>query len=364
MLLPINWLYSQIVLEKDSDCFLKNELQLKRQLDCTHRDEGGSGGTVLWDFSDWKLIKENIVSRYFFTSQNSVSEYEYRTFFDYELKNDTIILCGYKNSTTDISYTVPEILLIYPLNFGDSISQYYYGGGNYCDHFDLKIFGKKEVCVDAYGTIILPSGDTVFNVLRVHSEKKVSEEMTVGKPIKKTEIYIPPIDTIATHFNNSVDWMKIDVFEWYMENHCRPIFKLIKNTVYRSNKPYRYFETAFYSPLEGAYVDGEDAVRLGHVRKKNDSSVYEDIGKKTFLFELYPDDNKNNIVLEYSLVESVDVDVILFDIQGRLLFRDSWKRQPPGFYKIYIDISQYPFCNFIVRLSINEKVYSKKIFIK
>ena len=69
-------------------------------------------------------------------------------------------------------------------------------------------------------------------------------------------------------------------------------------------------------------------------------------------------------MLEYNSIEGATIDVMLFDIQGRLLFRDKSLEQNSGKYNFCIDISQYAQTEFVVRLSINEKTYSKKVFVK
>ncbi|WP_221658600.1 hypothetical protein [Bacteroides salyersiae] len=115
LLLPVSFLSSQTLLKQDKGCILGNEIQVKKQVGYIDGSDGLKGLNVLWDFSTWKTINENYTIKSFNTGLNSVSKYEHRTFYDYQLENDTLFLCGYKNSTTHVSYPLPEVSLIYPL---------------------------------------------------------------------------------------------------------------------------------------------------------------------------------------------------------------------------------------------------------
>ena len=121
LLLPANLLYSQTLLELENSCILESGIQVKKQVFCTNDNGGLKGQNVLWDFSNWKLINQNYTSKYFDTGLNSISKYEHRTFYNYKLNNDTLFLCGYRNSTTNVSYLLPEVSLVYPFGYGDSI---------------------------------------------------------------------------------------------------------------------------------------------------------------------------------------------------------------------------------------------------
>lgn len=362
LLLPVSFLSSQTLLKQDKGCILGNEIQVKKQVGYIDGSDGLKGLNVLWDFSTWKTINENYTIKSFNTGLNSVSKYEHRTFYDYQLENDTLFLCGYKNSTTHVSYPLPEVSLIYPLGYGDSISSYFYGVGNYSSRVGLKVYGKKEIRADALGTLVLPSGDTVPNVIRVHSEKIMQYQFGSEIFLESDSLSIPPIDSIANYLCNDSNLIKTDVFEWYMEGYCKPVFEMIKNTSYQSGNPYKYFSTAFYHPLEEPDNLNDMRTRSGKKTEKAPQTNAQSDEIPNFNPSL--DAGKQNILLEYNSAEGATVDVMLFDIQGRLLFHDNFREQYSGKYNLCIDISRYTQTEFIVRLAVNEKIYSKKIFVK
>lgn len=361
LLLPANLLYSQTLLERENSCILESGIQVKKQVFCTNDNGGLKGQNVLWDFSNWKLINQNYTSKYFDTGLNSISKYEHRTFYNYKLNNDTLFLCGYKNSTTNVSYLLPEVSLVYPFGYGDSISSYFYGVGDYSSHVGLQIYGKKDLCADAFGTLILPSGDTVSNVIRLHSEKIMQYRFDSGIFLELDSLSVPPMDSITNYLSNNSDLIKMDVFEWYIEGYCKPIFETVKNTVYKSAKPYKYFSTAFYCPIEE--LEGVD-IGTQLAKKTDKIPPINTLDGEMVDFNSFLDREGRNILLEYNSIEGATVDVMLFDIQGRLLFHDKSLEQNSGKYNFCIDISQYAQTEFVVRLSINEKTYSKKVFVK
>lgn len=365
LLFPTNFVCSQTLLKQENGCILERGVQIKQQVAYANNSGELSGENVLWDFSNWKLLNQNYKLKYFDTGLNTVSKYEHRTFYNYELKNDTLYLCGYKNSTANVSYLLPEVSLIYPLSYRDSISSYFYGVGDYSNHIGLEVYGQKNICVDALGTLILPSGDTVPNIIRVHSEKIMQYQFDSDEIfVELDSIQIPPIDSISNSLFRNTNVIKMDVFEWYMEGYCRPIFETVKNTLYKMGKPYKYFSTAFFCPLEelgDAYIDEIRTQLDNKSDKKYQSNIQSD---KDFKFTPYLDEDSRNLFLEYDGVEGATVDVTLFDIQGRLLFHDKFMEQNSGQYKLCIDISQYVQTAFIVRLTINDKIFTKKVFVK
>ena len=361
LLIPANLLYSQTLLELENSCILESGIQVKKQVFCTNDNGGLKGQNVLWDFSNWKLINQNYTSKYFDTGLNSISKYEHRTFYNYKLNNDTLFLCGYRNSTTNVSYLLPEVSLVYPFGYGDSISSYFYGVGDYSNHVGLQIYGKKDICADAFGTLILPSGDTVSNVIRLHSEKIMQYRFDSGIFLELDSLSVPPMDSIINYLSNNSDLIRMDVFEWYIEGYCKPIFETVKNTVYKSGKPYKYFSTAFYCPIDE--LEGVD-IGIQLAKKTDKTPPINTLDGEMVDFNSFLDKEGRNILLEYNSIEGATIDVMLFDIQGRLLFRDKSLEQNSGKYNFCIDISQYAQTEFVVRLSINEKTYSKKVFVK
>lgn len=63
-------------------------------------------------------------------------------------------------------FSNPAFVLSYPLSFSQGVSDTY--SGTFYGIVALPFSGSIEVVADGEGDIILPSGDTIFNVLRVH----------------------------------------------------------------------------------------------------------------------------------------------------------------------------------------------------
>lgn len=99
--------------------------------------------------------------------------------YRYKLSNDSLQLWGFENPTTVIRNSHPELILKFPVSYGDIVKDYYQGNGRYCERFSLSTMGTIESVADAYGMMILPNQDTLRNVLRIKSVKRIAEDMHV-----------------------------------------------------------------------------------------------------------------------------------------------------------------------------------------
>lgn len=169
-------LTAQNVLNKDYNMFRGEDVITKQQVKYKH--PGRAGANVLWDFSKQEAINEKY--KLFYTQSESdsvITGCEHRTLYHYLLKNDSLFCLGYENPTTLMRNCNPELILIFPFTFQKKIENYFYGTGEYCRRLNITAQGKTLTQADAYGMIILPNGDTLKHVLRVHTLKKIAERM-------------------------------------------------------------------------------------------------------------------------------------------------------------------------------------------
>lgn len=139
---------------------------------------------------------------------------------------DTLFLCGTENNMVKIHYDKPETYLHVPLQAGDSIKGIYHGTGTFCDKLSLQRIGEYTTKTEDAGTLILPKGDTLRNVLRVHTRRSF---------ITRTF----PDDTLH-HMNDSLTQDSIvsllsqdqyhaleDEFRWYAPGYRYPVVEAL-----------------------------------------------------------------------------------------------------------------------------------------
>ena len=96
---------------------------------------------------------------------------------------------------------------------GDSISGYFSGTGRYCDKLFLRRYGTYLTKADATGSLVLPEGDTLRHVLRLHTERLVGTELT---PIDTLRYRIPglTVDSIVRRMAGDTTLVREDVYRW------------------------------------------------------------------------------------------------------------------------------------------------------
>ncbi|MFV0536689.1 MAG: hypothetical protein ACK5M3_04865 [Dysgonomonas sp.] len=86
---------------------------------------------------------------------------EHNTMYYYRLSNDTLLQLGHENPTIKLEYTSPMTLMNFPLNYGQTVVSDYKSKGLYSSTVDMQSQGQMITSADAYGKMILPTGDTL-----------------------------------------------------------------------------------------------------------------------------------------------------------------------------------------------------------
>ena len=131
---------------------------------------GISGRDAVWDFSDKGTGRAHVLL--YTADRDTLSAADGGTSWRTVLHGDTLWLTGFENRHTLMEYHEPLPLLRYPFSYGDSIRGSFRGMGVWCDRSYMRVWGDGVTRADGEGTLILPSGDTLRHVLRVHSVRR------------------------------------------------------------------------------------------------------------------------------------------------------------------------------------------------
>ena len=147
---------------------------VKQQVEYTAIDT--TGRSIIWDLSEVELPKWKLTTT--FTKENSrkgiVIGTERGTRYYYDSKSDALWLTGFENNLLKVEYDQPELLLSLPLVYGSRHEGQFHGSSAYCEKVFSRTFGTYQVEVDGTGSMVLPSGDTLRLVFRVHATKLTS----------------------------------------------------------------------------------------------------------------------------------------------------------------------------------------------
>lgn len=177
----------------------------------------------VWSLEEAEISKGSYDAEYTNETDTMIAvEQGNRTYYSQDRGSVSII--GSENFMELISYDMPETWLTFPMQMGDSVCGYFNGSGPYCERFFLRRYGTYKTKADAAGKIVLPQGDTLRNVLRLHTERYVG---TIAVPIDTMQYKIPAftVDSIVQHLAPDSAKVREDIYRWYAEGYRYPILE-------------------------------------------------------------------------------------------------------------------------------------------
>ena len=369
-------LSSQITLNSLCNLPRSGDRLVKQQVD--YKAPGGKGVGVVWDFSDQTPLNDHYELNYrsLDVHSDTLVGTEHRTMYYYYLRGDSLYSLGYENPTTLITYRKPETLLVFPFTYGRTFTDYFEGTGSYCDQLDIHVQGKSQVTADASGMLVLPGGDTLRHVLRVHHRKCMVESMEPFTPGSSLRADTLPLilnrDSIDWYLANDSSSLQVDTWRWYADGYRYPIFESVSGSICCLGKASPYFATSFYyPPHEQYYALDEDSDnrerRDGFVEKEysvsngngedGDGRGYSD-ERISYGISI---DTRGELKIDYLLNESADVLIGLYDLQGRQLSDVRRQESPAGRYTETLSLVDFPDGEYLLRLVVGGKTYGEKV---
>lgn len=333
---------------------------------------GESGTGKVWQFDHLTPIDEQYELIY--TGNDSLlTGTEHRTRYTYRVAGDSLWKTEVENISTYQKAIHPELLAVYPIQLGSHFESYFGYTGEYQHAYGMELLGKTTVSVDATGTLII-AGDTIPDVLRIHTERRFVQDLNLSNESVMAEdsaLWLRQFtpDSISYRINTDTLVTQTDTYSWYASGYRYPIVETVENTLIRHSVPIPHFQTAFYyPPVDQYYTLNEDTEnrqkreetltqrQSGKNRSRNGSFSLEDaMGKCKFYQE------SNNLVVEYMLNTSCEVEMALYTVQGELLAIYPKKALRPGQYRESIAIDSLLSERYVLRLIVNGKVYGEKI---
>lgn len=370
-------LYAQSTLSSSSNVPRPRDHLIKRQV--VYKNPGNRGTQILWDFSKQDILNDDYELSYtsLGISSDTLIGTEHDTMYYYSMKGDSLLSLGYENSTTLINYRKPETLFVYPFMYGCSFTDYFDGMGYYCNRLGIHVQGKSTIIADAIGALILPGGDTLQNVLRVHTQKKMTEQTKpiVGNIIfqKDTFPFAVKRDSIEWHLSKDSTYLQLDIWRWYADGYRYPIFESIESSVYRLGKKHQYFTTSFYyPPYEQYYGLNFDSENVQKQELKNEEKQilntislqgWRNTYKEGNFLCSYSLDKENNLDIYYSLQTESEVQIILYDIVGRQLAIPVKALLSAGNYHCSLSLNNYSCGEYLLMIMSGNRKYTEKILI-
>ncbi|WP_165044977.1 T9SS type A sorting domain-containing protein [Dysgonomonas sp. ZJ709] len=345
---------------------------IKQQVEYQSPGNGGKG--IVWDFSGSKTINDEYKLGYSLPAMIGDSLYimakktydvkrvlpdelivgtEHNTMYYYHFRNDSLFLLGHENPAIRLKYKEPILFLPFPMNYGQMAQSNYSSQGLYSNTVDIYTRGTVTTYADAFGKIILPTGDSLNPVLRVKNIQTIAE-------LEGDSLVIS---------NNQVE-----TYRWYTKGYRYPVFETVRNINLRDNS--EVFATAFFFPLQDHLYLETDPENLALIEenwnmdRQGENGEQTDENTKSVFIEdivsckIYPNPVESLLTLDYEVKLDAKIAFEIYSMDGMPVKRVKAQDRKPGRYYESIDCSNLYPRNYILRITVNNLVVNEKIIKK
>ena len=346
---------------------------IKQHVD--YKDPGRAGKNVIWDFGQLSPVNPEYSLSYYEIPLINDSIYvygrdtipvgeilpgelfvgtEYYSSYYYRIKNDSLFVVGHENPMVLVRHTSPLSVVNYPFNYGDSIQTVYNSEGVYSMRQTIKSQGEIFIKCDAYGKIILPSKDTLDNVLRIKSVQTI-------------------IDADSSNYEEEYPFkLETETYRWFVKGYRYPIFETVRTFEVSDTSHNEVLSSAFFfPPQEHLYLETDD-VNLavldslwnipvgGNGQGSNPGGGGNNgnlpIPELHLVYNYYPNPVKDMLYVEYSFDAKATVSIILYDMNGIAVRTLPARELNRGLYRDTINCQGLPAGNYLLYLIVGDEI--------
>lgn len=314
------------------------------------------GENGVWSLEGMELARKTFRAEYTIEKGTLMKiERGNRTY--YRQTDDTIQIVGTENVQMIIGYDMPETWLRFPMQLGDSVQGYFSGTGKYCDRLFVRRFGTYLAKADAMGILVLPDGDSLQNVVRVHTDRYVG---TMAVPIDTMRWRIPvfTVDSIVRRLTADTVPMHEEVYRWYAEGYRYPIIETMTTTL---GKEMLLEEMFFCTPESQELLGIDEENEVARTRDANAEELKKIEESTGFRYEISL--SEGDVSIRYHLNSPAKIEALLISNQG-YLYRHVEQDYMNGTGRMDMSTDGLPRGQYIVYLNVNEKIYTEKINIR
>lgn len=350
---------------RSGDIIIKQQVEFK--------NPGEAKAHEFWDFSQVKLINEEYELEYSEAPLIGDSVYvmgynqfpkqarqhlefiigkEHNTMYYFKQTKDSLLLLGHENVAVVLENKQPILNLKFPLNYGGlPILSKYTTKGLYSGTTEIESEGNISISADAFGTMVLPSGDTINPVLRVKIQQTIKDLSNASQ-----------LDNIGGQIFES--------YRWYSKGYRYPIFETVQNREITTDSI--LFSTAFYFPPQDHLYLDTDPENLALLDKlwdytKDDTDIFKKVDlfeDKQYKYNIYPNPVLDILNIEYVLDLEVPVNIIMATIDGKVVKNIYRNRQTIGKQFEQVDCSNLMVGVYLLKVVAGDLVINERIIKK
>ncbi len=340
------------------------------------QDLGRCGEHVLWNLSDVEVVDGRYRLRYSHAADSLhdwVAGTEHRTMYYYDQTSAAgIRLAGLENHTTLIHYDEQELWLPLPMQMGDSVGGIYTGRGSYCGSMFIHSFGRYTTKADAMGTLILPSGDTLRDVIRLRTER-----LSMTRDVVADSLMLRyGIDSMAAMSADTARWLlqqaensvgatmlRTEVLRWYARGYRYPVLTThemtsvgLPDSLSEEGMPSR-FTTAFYCPPSAQESMLEDD-EVNEVIRKSERVAGSYSGNAAdplsgLAYNASYNPSARRLHVDYCLEADATLSIAFYSLMGDRVYEEAPHAVAAGTYTLDISLGTHAPGFYILTITVN-----------
>lgn len=318
-----------------------------------------NGSNGVWSMENADISKKTYQTEY--TIENDtimMLEQGCRTYDN--IGNGAVSIIGSENAQEIINYDMPETWLKFPMHLGDSLSGYFNGTGKYCDHLFMRRFGTYLTKADAVGKLVLPSGDTLRNVIRLHTERYVGMIVTPVDTMR-SEIPVFTVDSIIAHMIPDTAKIREDVYRWYANGYRYPVLEA--KTICIGNE--KLSEEIYYCPPEEQTALYDEENKQERERQKADEQrANSPDASRSPISRSDVTVNGQTVSVSFDLQEEATVKGLICTISGVVQHQQSQHFSAGTGRQLEFNCSNLRKGEYVLYLNVNDQVTSHVVSLK
>jgi hypothetical protein len=252
----------------------------------------------------------------------------------------------------------------FPMCYGDSLIGYFHGTGIYCDELPIRLYGRYKTKADGLGCLVIPEGDTLRNVIRLHTEEQISTLLYKNRTGNLMDMSFT-VDSIDRHLTTDSALITIDTYRWYVSGYRYPVLEMRKRTLVQQNTVNS--TTAFFYPPSKQYTLCNDIEN--EMTRSRSMTVYNNYPQPTnpdkhSLCQLTLEANDTDAILSFQLSHDAVVSFSLYTQAGIKVYESNPKRVMSGCHKEVVSLGCHANNVYLLSIHIDEEHIYEKIILK
>ena len=363
---------AQRVLQASTNAYQNEDKMVKQQISYPKR----ISGEKCHDVSEAEVLNKKYMVRYHVKNDsfpNRLTCIENGTLYHYDLRGDQVLIGGYQNRMTQVEYDKAETYLKLPIALDDSLTGYFHGRGTYGGKLALRNYGWYKTKAEALERIVVAEGDTLDNVLRLHTERKISSQYY---PIELADSLLPfKEDSVKEYLRKDTAVIKTTIDRWYAPGYRYPILETRKTEESR-NVPL-LTQTLYFPPSEQQeQLQGDvanETVRMNLAAERMAKTLWQaDFegsldGKRLigndFAYDILQDDGSNVIIINYNARHDVKVVALVASTQG-YVYKRAEQQCEAGTGQFSLNCTGLRNGQYIIYINVDGNQYAEKVNVK